>query len=358
MNLILKRILWSIPTILIILVLGFFILDYSQKKTLENLLNYNAESDNYQSIDKIKGASYFTEKYHLDLPSFYFSINSSKSSIWIPQIEIHTKNKFHIWLFGDEESGGFLRGDWGYSFKDQKPVKEKICYKLIWSIYFSVVSIFIVYLISIPLGMWLASKKAVKLKTGFRFFLIALYSIPVFLMAIGLQMLFASNDFINLLPASGILPLGRNIENTSFFTQLKYAIPYTILPIICYTYSSLAYITQITQNNSESILTLPYIITAKSKGLSNYQIFTKHVFRNILLPLITIFVQVFPLMVGGSVIVETIFSIPGMGNEVFMSSFEYDAPVLISIIILMGIFSIFSFLLADILYYLIDPRLR
>jgi peptide/nickel transport system permease protein len=131
-----------------------------------------------------------------------------------------------------------------------------------------------------------------------------------------------------------------------------------ILPIICFTYSSIAFLTKLTKTSILETFNQPYIITAKAKGLPFKTIVYKHAFRNALIPLITVFANIFPALVGGSVIIESIFTIPGMGTEMISSYFSHNIPMIIGVFTLTGIFTVIGFVISDILYVIVDPRIR
>lgn len=130
-----------------------------------------------------------------------------------------------------------------------------------------------------------------------------------------------------------------------------------ILPLVTYTYSSFAFISRIIRSSMLEELGQDYIRTARAKGLSENSVLVKHAFRNSLLPVITMFVSIFPAAVGGSVIVETIFTYPGMGYGSYEAIHNYDYPVIVAIFSLAGIMTMFAYLVADILYALVDPRI-
>ena len=105
------------------------------------------------------------------------------------------------------------------------------------------------------------------------------------------------------------------------------------------------------------VIAQDYIRTARAKGLSEKKVILKHALRNSLLPIITVFAAVFPMAVGGSVIIEVIFSIPGMGSEIFIAITNQDYPMIISFFTLAGLLTMIGYLVSDILYALVDPRI-
>jgi peptide/nickel transport system permease protein len=183
-----------------------------------------------------------------------------------------------------------------------------------------------------------------------------MYSMPSFFVGVLLLMLFANPDVISILPPSGIKPI-EGYSDDSFFTKLLETLPYIILPLICYTYSSLAFISKLTTTTISQELVLDYIQTAKAKGLNEHKLIWRHALKNSLLPLITVFTAIFPSIIGGSVIIESIFTIPGMGLETVKSIIAQDYPFVIAVITISALATIISYILADILYALTDPRI-
>jgi peptide/nickel transport system permease protein len=171
-------------------------------------------------------------------------------------------------------------------------------------------------------------------------------------------MLFANPDVLSIFPPSGVKPITGYDEDASIFNKLTDSFPYMILPLICYTYSSLAFISRLTETSVSEQLQLDYIKTARAKGLTEKAVVWKHALKNSALPLITVFSAVFPGIVGGSVIIESVFSIPGIGLETLRAIIAQDYPVVIAVVTITSLLTIFSYLLADLLYAWVDPRIR
>jgi len=282
-----------------------------------------------------------------------------KPDVIFPSIKFYSKNRFHQWFFGDGKySKGIIRGDFGISYISKEPIRNHIYKNLFWSILFSGIGILLAYLISIPIGIRQAihnNSIGEKMST---IFLFALYSIPVFFLGTLLQTYLANHQYLYIFEPTGIKPTRGFLPNSNLLERTWQTLPYMILPIVCFTYSSIAFLTKLTKTSILDTLNQPYITTAKAKGLPFKKIIYKHAFRNALIPLITVFANIFPLLVGGSVIIESIFTIPGMGSQMFTSYFSHNIPVIISIFTLTGIFTVVGFFISDILYVLVDPRIR
>ncbi|MES2133517.1 MAG: ABC transporter permease [Bacteroidota bacterium] len=285
--------------------------------------------------------------------------HSTKYKNYIPKIIWYgTNNRYHHWLFGNAQSKGVIRGDFGISYTKKEPVTAIIKDKIIWSLFFSVLSIILAYIISIPIGIRLAQKPESTTSKITQIALFMLYSMPSFFIGVLLLMLFSNPDILSVFPPSGIKPISGYDEDANLFEKFYESLPYMVLPLICYTYSSLAYISRLTQTSIMEQLPLDYIKTAKAKGLSEKEVIWKHALKNSLLPLITVFSAVFPSIIGGSVIIESIFTIPGMGLETVKAIIAKDFPIVIAVITLSSILTMLSYLIADVLYAWADPRIR
>lgn len=246
--------------------------------------------------------------------------------------------------------------DFGTSFKDHRKVLDKIAERLPITIQLNVISIFLVYLIAIPFGIYSSTHQdtfADRLLTLFFFFL---YSLPSFWVAVLLIMFFGGGDFLDLFPVYGISSIGA--QSWSFFPWLVDRLWHLVLPVICLTYGGLAYLSRLTRAEMLEVIREDYIRTARAKGLSERVVIFKHALRNALLPIITLLAFLLPAMFGGSVIIESIFSIPGMGQLGFESVLSRDYPVIMAITTISALLTLLGLLLSDLLYALLDPRIK
>ena len=292
--------------------------------------------------------------------------NSSVWKNWIPSLKFYGYNQYHRWLFGDGNwltgshsnySKGAIRGDFGISYASQQAVSLTIRNALPWSFFFTVISVFFAYLISIPLGVQAAAKRGSIFDRSSSIVLFMLYSLPSFFMGTLLLLLFANPSVFNIFPAHGVAPPRGIPDGISLWQKFKLILPYLILPFICYTYSSLAFLSRTMRVAMLEVVGQDYIRTAKAKGLSNYLVIYKHGLRNALLPIITVFANIFPAAVGGSVILEFIFGIPGMGTEIVEAVHGKNYPMIVCVFTLTGVMTLVGYLIADILYVFADPRI-
>ncbi|MFM7767732.1 MAG: ABC transporter permease, partial [Bacteroidota bacterium] len=279
---------------------------------------------------------------------------------WTPTFQIHLDNKYHRWLFGDPYgiSNGAIHGDFGRSLITKLPVSETIFSRFKWSATLAILSILIAFTVSVPIGVWAGVRPGSWFDKIANLKIFVLYCIPGFWMGTLLLMLFANPDALPWFPASGVAPPGGFPIGIGFFDKMVATLPYLVLPVCCYTYASFAFTSRIIRGSIRDNMMQDHIRTAKAKGLPLPKIAFNHAFRNALLPAITVFSEVFPMAISGSVIIETIFNIPGMGFETVQAVLNRDYPMIVAICTLSALLTMTGFLVADILYAIADPRIK
>lgn len=250
----------------------------------------------------------------------------------------------------------FVTLDMGTSRVDGRPVAERIGDALPITLALNLISMFIVYIISIPMGVVSAVKKDTAFDRGSSLVLFILYSLPTFWIGLLLLMIFSSGEYLNLFPLGGIM--SDWAENFGFFNRLINMAWHIALPVVTLTYGSFAFLSRYTRANMLEVINQQYIATARSKGLSEKKVIFIHAFRNSLVPLITLMATLLPALLGGSVIVESIFTIPGMGMLAFQSILSRDIPVIMAIAAISALLTLLGILIADLMYALVDPRIR
>ncbi len=269
----------------------------------------------------------------------------------IPSIKWYgLNNQYHHWL------GNFLSGNFGVSFRDGRPVMDKIKDHLPWTLYINLTAIFFAYLLSIPLGVYSAVYRNSQFDKWTSFLLLLLFSLPVFWIGTMLVNFFTTPEYgLKWFPSIGLPSFPAT---ATMWEKLWFSTPSLILPVFCVTYGVLAFITRQMRSSMLETLQQDFIRTARAKGLSERAVVWKHAFRNSLFPLITIFGSVLPAAFAGSVIVEHIFSITGMGWLLLGSIRAGDWPVVYAILMITALLTMLGILIADILYAAIDPRVR
>ncbi len=246
--------------------------------------------------------------------------------------------------------------DFGTSYKDHRNVWDKIAERLPVTIQLNIISIFLVYLIAIPCGIYSATHPETTSDRAMTLGFFILYSLPNFWVAVLLIMLFGGGDFWDVFPVYGISSIGS--EAMSILPWLLDRIWHLILPVACLTYGGLAYLSRLTRADMLEVIREDYVRTAKAKGLSERVVIYKHAFRNALLPIVTLLAFLLPSMFGGSVIIESIFSIPGMGQLGFEAVLSRDYPVIMAITTISAFLTLIGLLISDILYAALDPRIK
>ncbi len=287
----------------------------------------------------------------------------------IPAIHWYgTKNQYHRWMFGDApwigvdkkagiSSKGLLRLDFGYSILDGRPVLTKIKDALPWTLLINFITFLFIYLIGIPMGVKLAVEKGKIFDSAVSTINFILYSLPTFWIAT-LAIIFLTNDhyapFLDIFPSHGI---GKTGPDYSMLDKIMDRIHHISLPIICILLGAFAYLSKQMRGAMLNVLRQDYIRTAFAKGLNPNQVYWKHAFRNSLIPIITMFAGFLPAMISGSVIIEYIFTIPGMGQVSYLAVTARDYPVLFTILMTSAVLTMLGNLLADVLYGVADPRI-
>lgn len=252
--------------------------------------------------------------------------------------------------------GKFFILDFGTSRVDSRPVSERIGDALPITLALNLITIIIVYIISIPLGIYSAVRKDSLFDRSSSLILFILYSLPTFWIGLLLLMIFSSGEYFNLFPLGGII--SDWAEGFGFSGKFINVSWHLVLPVITLTYGSFAFLSRYTRANMLEVINQQYIMTARSKGLSEKKVIFVHAFRNSLIPLVTLMATMLPGLLGGSVIVESIFSIPGMGLLAFDSILSRDIPVIMAIEAISAILTLLGILIADLMYALVDPRIR
>lgn len=248
-----------------------------------------------------------------------------------------------------------VRLDLGDSIVDHRPVTTKIVERLPLTMSLAGSALALSYLIAIPLGIAAALRRGQAVDRTISFTVFVLYSIPSFAAALLLIMLVAGGDYLNLLPMYGANSLYA--PEMGDWAWVWDRIQHMILPVICLTYASLASISRFSRVSMLEALGQDFVRTARAKGLPERSVIFRHALRNALIPIITIFALELPSLIGGAIIIESIFSLPGMGQLIFQSLDAADFPVIMGITVLAAIVTLLSYLTADILYVVVDPRI-
>ncbi|QQR80029.1 MAG: ABC transporter permease [Deltaproteobacteria bacterium] len=245
--------------------------------------------------------------------------------------------------------------DFGDSYKDHRPVLTKIKEALPVTLLLNVISILLVYLIAIPLGVYSAVSPHSLWDKTVTLILFILYSLPSFWVAMMLIIFLSGGEYLNIFPVIGIVSIG--FEQLSFWGKIGNILWHLVLPVIVLTYGGLAFVSRFSRAQVLEVIQQDYVRTARAKGLSERAVIFKHTLRNALIPMITLMGTLLPGLIGGSMIIEQIFSIPGMGKLGFEAVLSRDYPTVMAIAAIEAFLTLISILISDILYVVVDPRI-
>tara|TARA_B100000965_G_C19597348_1_gene760857 strand:- start:954 stop:1982 length:1029 start_codon:yes stop_codon:yes gene_type:complete len=332
-----------IPTLFGVLFLTFIVTQFVPGGPVEQLanqlnsLNVTSEASS-GSASIYRGASGLSEEHIQSLKEFY-GFDKPFMERFVDLIK------------------NYMVFDLGDSYFHHQSVSELIISKLPVSISLGLWTFIIIYSICIPLGI----KKAVTHGTKFDLITSTLiligYSIPGFVLGIGLIVLLGGGSFYDVFPTRGIV--SDNWDSLSIGGKILDYLWHMTLPIISSVIGSFAVMTMLTKNSFIEEIKKQYVLTAKSKGLTDNQILYRHVFKNALIPILTGFpAQFIAAFFTGSILIETIFSLDGIGLLSYESILHRDYPVVLGTLFLFTLLGLIAKLLTDISYLFVDPRIK
>ena len=250
-----------------------------------------------------------------------------------------------------DSGGGILRGDLGASLDTKQPVWDRIVERMAATIELGVVSLAVSLLIGIPLGVLSAVHRGSIFDNLVRFFAVIFRAVPIFWM--GLLLIFVFSVVLGWLPTGG----RQTVSLTQEFNLLD-RLRHIILPATVLAFGGIAGFSRIMRTETLEVLHTDYIRTAQAKGLAPANVWFVHAFRNALIPLMTVMGPAVVGVLGGAVVVETIFAWPGMGRLTVNAAFQQDYPVVLGAGMFFAVLTIIGYLLSDIFYAAVDPRVR
>jgi len=241
------------------------------------------------------------------------------------------------------------------ALKTREPVGRKILDGVLVSAPLMLLAQLVIYFVAVPLGIVCAVHRAKLADRLISLILFLLYSIPPFVAGMLFLLFLCYGDYVKLFPMDGL-----HSDAADSYGFLRYSIDYVwhiILPVTCLSLFSLAGMAMYSRTSMLDVIGQDYIRTARAKGLPEDSVIMKHALRNSLIPIITLFSNLLPAMLGGSVLIEYLFGIPGMGTLSWESIEQKDFPTLMALIYIDAIIVMLSILLTDILYVFVDPRI-
>jgi peptide/nickel transport system permease protein len=327
---VIKRVLLFIPTMIAITLITFIISHLAPGDPTElkvGVSNENMKADEKSQLNQ-QAKEYYKQKWGLDKPIYM---------------------QYFIWL------GNMGTGDFGNSFVDNRPVMSKIWERIPITATINIIIVILIYLIAIPIGIYSAAKQysfGDRLST---LILFILYSLPSFWIATMAIIFLANVEYIKIFPTSGLTTLGS--DSWTFLERAWDRIFHLVLPIICASLASFAFLSRQMRGSMLEVIRQDYIRTARAKGLKEKTVIMKHALRNSLIPIITLLGGLLPGLISGSVIIETIFSIPGVGQLAFQALISRDYPLIMAELVLSAVLTMIGLLIMDIMYALVDPRI-
>lgn len=324
-----KRIFEMIPTLFGITLISFFIIQLAPGKPTDVLTEMNPKitPEARERLEKYYG---------LDKPIIV------QYGMWLKRI---------------------IKLDFGESFStDRRPVMEKIWDKtqplldrrLFITFMINILSMLIILIIAIPIGIASAMHQYSLFDKIATTTVFIGFAAPAFWIALLLMMLFGV--YLDWLPISGLKSM--NYDVLSISGKVLDRTSHLILPVFISSFGGLAGLSRYTRSSMLEVIRQDYITTARAKGLSERTVIYKHALKNALLPVITILGLSVPGLIGGSVIFENIFGIPGMGQLFYMAVMMRDYPLVMGILTIGAILTLLGNLLADVGYMFADPRIR
>ena len=346
-----RRLILIVPTLVGIMCINFFLVQFVPGGPIEQIISDLEKNSSF--LDSIGGGSQEV-KTSDGLESYKGSVGLPKD--FIDELEAQFGFDKPLWERFFSMMYDYITFDFGDSYFRSISVIELIIEKMPVSISLGLWTTLLAYMISIPLGIRKALLDGSSFDNWTSTLIIIGYSIPGFLFAIFLLVLFAGGSYLQLFPIRGLV--SSNFENMSFLGQIKDYFWHIALPVIASTVSAFATLTLLTKNSFLDEIKKQYVITARSKGLSDQRVLYGHVFRNAMLIIIAgfpgLFISVF---FGSSLIIETIFSLDGLGRLGFEAAVSRDYPVVFGTLYIFGLLGLLVGLLSDLMYVWVDPRI-
>lgn len=278
------------------------------------------------------------------------TLEASPWKLYVPSMRFYGfENQFHHWITQ------MLHFDFGKSYRDNRPVVTKIRESLPWSIFMGLFSYVFAFGLAVPIGVFFVRKRDTAQDRVVTTLLFLLHSVPAFVAAMLLMTFLCNPDYLYLFPTSGLT--SDHHESYGFLGRMLDYAHHLVLPILVYSYHSVTLLSRQMRVSMLEVMGSDFIRTARAKGLNEDKVIWRHAMRNSLVPLINSLAHLPPRLVAGAVIVETIFSVPGMGRLIIDATNTNDHPVIVAAFTLTGLVTIVGILLGDILYALTDPRI-
>ncbi|MGB0688146.1 MAG: microcin C ABC transporter permease YejB [Paracoccaceae bacterium] len=346
-----RRLLLVIPTLLGILIINFAMIQFVPGGPIEQILaNLEGQGDVFEtiaggsddSVDTTESEDYIGAR---GLPPEFIAELEKEFGFDKPPLQRFLQMMWN-----------YIRFDFGESYFRSISVVDLVLEKMPVSISLGLWSTLIAYLVSIPLGIRKAVRDGSRFDTFTSGLIIVAYAIPGFLFAILLLVVFAGGSYYQIFPLRGLT--SENFDQLSLLGKIGDYFWHIALPVIASTISAFATLTLLTKNSFLDEIQKQYVMTARAKGLSDRRVLYGHIFRNAMLIVIAGFPGVFiGVFFGSSLIIETIFSLDGLGRMGFEAAVARDYPVIFGTLFVFGLMGLVVGILSDLMYVFVDPRI-
>ena len=344
LNYVLRRLALMVPTLLGILLVSFIIIQFVPGGPVEQLVHQlqgasqGAEGGGAPAASGYRGRQGLDKEQIAEIEAFY-GLDKPAPTRFVEML------------------GRYLRFDLGESFHYQQSVWSLIVQKLPVSISLGVWSFFVVYLVSIPLGITKAVRDGSRFDLWTTTAILVGYAVPGFVLGVALLVLFGGGSFLSWFPLRGLT--SDDWESLSLFGKVMDYFWHLVMPLTCLVAGSFAVTTLLTKNVMLEEIRRQYVATARAKGLGEQRILYRHVLRNALIPLVTGFPAAFiGAFFTGSLLIETLFSLDGLGLLSYESVVKRDYPVVLGMLYLFSLIGLLTRLITDVAYTWVDPRVK
>ena len=245
--------------------------------------------------------------------------------------------------------------DFGVSTADRRPVFETVLSKLKYSLSLTFTSVLLAYAIAVPIGVFSAIRQGTKVDAAVTVVLFIMYSLPTFFTGTVLLRLLTEGEPVAWFPTGDFQTMTSDPMTT--WDRLKDILWHLVLPIVTYTSVSLATLSRYARAGVIEVIRADYIRTARAKGLSEPVVIIKHAVRNGMIPILTLLGGLLPALVAGSVVIEVVFNIPGMGQYIFQSINLRDYNAVMAVLLTSSFLALIGILISDLSYAFVDPRI-
>ena len=257
--------------------------------------------------------------------------------------------RYFLWL------KNLMTLDFGDSFTYEEPVLDVISSKFPVSLQFGIINLILTYIVCIFLGVYKAIKNGTKFDLISSIALFVMYAIPGFMLGILLIQFLASGNYLEIFPVQGLV--GDNYEYLSTFEKIWDRVNHFILPLICYMIGSFTMLTMLMKNSLLDEIKKDYVRTARAKGLSEKVVYLKHGLRNALIPIVTGIGSFLTVFFAGSLLIEVIFNLDGIGQMSYQAVLERDYNVIMGSVFIQSFLMLIGNLISDVTYVFVDPRI-